>query len=85
MSTTMNFKYGLHARPCSLIVNALKDMDLKISDLYVNDTKIDMKSILKMLMACVPYGQKIIIILEGPDEKKAQKFLKDLFSNNKEE
>lgn len=88
-SFKVQFKYGMHARPCGIILKNIHKFDLKKA-VYEYETQsgivcADMKSVLSMLTASVHCGETISIILEGKDEQKALQFFEEFFSCGEEE
>ncbi len=63
-------KLGLHARPASLVVKLAGKFESEIQ-LIKEDTEINAKSILGVMMLAAGPGQKITITADGPDEAEA--------------
>ena len=61
-------KLGLHMRPASLFVQTMAKFDSDVSISFQGKT-IDGKSILQVMMACIPCGSQIELQCSGPDEK----------------
>lgn len=77
-------KLGLHARPASILVKLAGKYDSEIK-LIKEDTEINAKSILGVMMLAAAPGQKITITAEGPDEKEAVNALASLVESNFDE
>ena len=67
---TLKNKYGLHARPATLIAQTAKPFDCSIS-LEKDGTKVDAKSIFGMLTLAAESGARLIISAEGNDATEA--------------
>lgn len=63
-------KLGLHARPASLVVKLAGKFESEIQ-LIKEDTEINAKSILGVMMLAAGPGQKITITADGSDEAEA--------------
>lgn len=63
-------KFGLHARPASLLVKLANNFDAEVQ-LVKEDTEVNAKSILGVMMLAAGPGQKVTIIADGPDEEEA--------------
>lgn len=63
-------KLGLHARPASLVVKLAAKFASEIQ-LIKDDTEINAKSILGVMMLAAGPGQKITITADGADEAEA--------------
>jgi phosphocarrier protein len=73
-------KLGLHARPASLLVKLAGTFQSEIQ-LAKDDTEVNAKSILGVMMLAAGPGNTITIIADGADEDAAIKALSDLFDN----
>ncbi len=74
-------KLGLHARPAALFV---KTASKYISNIKIkkNDTEIDGKSIMGLMMLAAESGSKLIIMIDGEDESNAMNALIKLIEGN---
>ncbi len=63
-------KLGLHARPASLVVKLAGKFESEIQ-LIKEDTEINAKSILGVMMLAAGPGQKVTITADGSDEVEA--------------
>jgi phosphocarrier protein len=63
-------KLGLHARPASLLVKLAGKFESEVQ-LAKDDTEINAKSILGVMMLAAGPGQMIVITAEGSDEEEA--------------
>ncbi|MEW6710643.1 MAG: HPr family phosphocarrier protein [Candidatus Riflebacteria bacterium] len=63
-------KLGLHARPASLLVKLAGKFESEIQ-LAKDDTEINAKSILGVMMLAAGPGQSITITADGPDADEA--------------
>ncbi len=73
---------GIHARPASMLVKLASAFDSKV-ELEKDDVKVNAKSIMGVLMLASEQGDKITIIAEGKDEKKAVNSLVELIEKRK--
>jgi len=73
---------GIHARPASMLVKLASTFDSKV-ELEKDDVKVNAKSIMGVLMLASEQGDKITIIAEGKDEKKAVNSLVELIEKRK--
>jgi phosphocarrier protein HPr len=73
-------KYGLHARPSAAFVQAASQFK---SDIYlVNEDRLaNGKSIISLMVLAAECGARIILRIDGPDEKEAMEALVKLVSN----
>ena len=73
-------KLGLHARPASLIVQTAMAFS---SNIYIikDETKVDAKSIMGILMLAAACGTELILRTEGPDEEQALEKIVEIFNN----
>ncbi|MBU1105413.1 MAG: HPr family phosphocarrier protein [Candidatus Riflebacteria bacterium] len=63
-------KLGLHARPASLVVKLAGKFESEIQ-LIKEDTEINAKSILGVMMLAAGPGQRVTITADGSDEHEA--------------
>lgn len=63
-------KYGLHARPATLIAQTAKPFQCDIA-LVKDGTKVDAKSIFGMLTLAAESGAKLVIEAQGEDATEA--------------
>ena len=63
-------KFGLHARPASLLVKLASSFDCDIQ-LAKDDTEVNAKSILGVMMLAAGPGQRIAVIADGEGEADA--------------
>ena len=77
---TITNKHGLHARPAAQFV--------KIAGRFKSDVKVikdglevNGKSIMGIMMLAAEPGSKIILMIDGQDEKEALKALRSLIEN----
>lgn len=71
---------GLHTRPAAAIVKIASKYK---SDFFLirDDMEVNGKSIIGVMTMAAEKGSKMILQLEGPDEKEAAQELKELFEN----
>ncbi len=73
-------KYGLHARPATLIAQTAKPFQCSIS-LEKDGTKVDAKSIFGMLTLAAESGATLTITAEGEDATEAVAKLSEVIEN----
>lgn len=73
-------KLGLHARPSAQLAKAANLYRASIT-LTHGKRSVDAKSILGLMTMALPYGTKLTVSADGPDEKAAAKHIAELFQN----
>lgn len=73
-------KLGLHARPASLVVKLAGKFESEIQ-LIKEDTEINAKSILGVMMLAAGPGQRVTITADGSDEIEAVDALASLIES----
>ena len=77
-------KLGLHARAAAKVVSIANEFESKI--IITKDGKnADARSIMKLLMLSASQGSRIIIEVNGTDQKDAMKSIEKLFNNKFDE
>lgn len=71
-------------RPASLITNTLFPLDCD-TNIFVHGTKINAKSIMNLMAACIKCGTDITLVCEGPQEKEALAAFDELYNKNFDE
>ena len=61
-------KMGLHMRPANIFITAMTKYKSDITIVY-NGNKINGKSIMNIMAACIKYDSPITIICDGEDEQ----------------
>jgi len=79
INTEITNKAGLHARAASKLVALTSSFSSKIE--IGNDKMVDGKSILSLMMLAAVQGTKIVIIVDGEDEKQAITAIAALIDN----
>ena len=74
-------KLGLHARPAALFVKTASSFNSKI-EVCRDDTVIDGKSIMGLMMLAAESGSKLKLIIDGDDEERAMEKLVKLIEEN---
>ena len=67
---TVQNEQGLHMRPAGVLAKAVTKFESDVTIVY-NDKKINAKSLLNIIGACIKYGAEIEVVCEGPDEEAA--------------
>ena len=71
---------GLHARPVSVLVNAIKEYEAEIS-MHHNEKKANEKSMLSILQLGAHHGAQVTVTIDGPESEAAYEALQALFAN----
>jgi len=74
-------KLGLHARPAALFVKTASSFNSKI-EVCRDDTVIDGKSIMGLMMLAAESGSKLKLKIDGDDEERAMEKLVKLIEEN---
>jgi len=74
-------KYGLHARPAAELVKLANRF---ASDVWIRKDEVEVsgKSIMGVMMLAAGKGSKVMLEVEGPDEKEAMEALTSLIADN---
>jgi len=75
---------GIHARPASVMVQAIKNLNANIY-LEKGMERINAKSIMGILTLLATYGTELKVIAEGEDEEKAVEIIVHLIESKFEE
>ena len=67
-NTTVVDKMGLHMRPANIFITAMTKYKSDITIVF-NGNKINGKSIMNIMAACIKYDSPITIICDGEDEQ----------------
>jgi len=67
---TITNAYGLHARPCSALVQLAGSFEAEI-EIAWNGNRVSAKSILGLLTLAAPPGAEVVLYAEGPDAQAA--------------
>lgn len=73
-------KYGLHARPCTLIAQTAKKFTSQVV-LAKDGTEVDAKSIFGMLTLAAECGTELTVKARGPDAPEAVAKLQDVIGS----
>ncbi|MCC6429003.1 MAG: HPr family phosphocarrier protein [Phycisphaerales bacterium] len=84
VKVTIINRLGLHARPAMSFVDAASVFKSEVK-VCREDTEVDGKSIMQMMMLAAGQGTELTIIAEGPDAEAACKALKALVDAGFEE
>lgn len=71
---------GLHARPVSVLVNAIKEYEAEINMLH-KEKKANAKSMLSILQLGAHHGARVTVTIDGPESEAALEALQTLFAN----
>ncbi len=75
---------GLHLRPARVFSAEMMKFDCDITVVYKNQ-RVNAKSILNVMAACIPCGAEIILECSGSDEEQALQRAEELIENDFEE
>lgn len=76
---TIENELGFHARACATFVKLAEKFKAEIW-VEKNDSKVNGKSIMDLMMLAAPQGSRIKIITRGPDAQEALAKLSELVS-----
>ncbi len=71
---------GLHMRPAGVFANEMSKFECDVNILY-KDAKINAKSLLNIMSACIKCGAQIIVECDGIDENEALSKADELISS----
>jgi phosphocarrier protein HPr len=80
-TVTITNKYGIHARPAAEIVKLAAKYKSEIT-LIKDDTEVNGKSIMGVMMLAAEQGSQLLIRADGPDEAAALDALAGLIASN---
>ncbi len=67
---TLNNASGFHMRPASVFATAMAKFESDLTIDY-NSNKINAKSLLNIIAACIKCGSEFVVECNGPDEEEA--------------
>ncbi|AMW98669.1 phosphocarrier protein HPr [Rummeliibacillus stabekisii] len=70
---------GLHARPCTVLVQAVTPFSSEVQLTY-NDRTVNLKSIMGVMSLGIPSGAEILVSAEGSDAEEALNKVKNVLS-----
>jgi len=73
-------KFGLHARPAALLVKLASTFESEVQ-LVKEETEVNAKSILGVMMLAAGPGNNVTIVAAGKDEEDAVKAIATLIEN----
>ena len=71
---------GLHLRPAGIFAEQMGLFESEINIIY-NGTKVNAKSLLSILTACIKCGAEIVVQFEGTDEQQAAQKASELIES----
>ena len=74
-------KAGIHARPAGVVVKTAKEFESKIT-MENKGKKINCKGILAVMSLAAKSGEKVVITIDGPDEKEAAEKMRKVMEEN---
>jgi phosphocarrier protein HPr len=80
-TVTITNKYGIHARPAAEIVKLAAKYKSEIT-LIKDDTEVNGKSIMGVMMLAAEQGSALLLRADGPDEVAAIDALAELIASN---
>jgi phosphotransferase system HPr (HPr) family protein len=81
----MLWPHGMHARPSGTIVSFIGKLTLDKAYLIYDKNIFKMNGIMDLLLSSISEGKEFTLVLDGPDEHKAFKFLDEAFTSSNEE
>ena len=78
---TIKLRDGLDARPIALLVQEASQYASKVY-IQIGEKNINAKSIMGMMSLSLADGEKITVVTEGEDEKKAAEGIREFFATN---
>ena len=80
---TVTNRLGLHARPASLVVQvgAKYRCSVKVAKVSGDEFEVNGKSVMGLMMLAAANGEKVRVVVDGPDEEKALAELENLFGS----
>lgn len=78
---TIPNRLGLHARPASLFVQAGSKYRcaVKVTKLSGDEFEVNGKSVMGLMMLAAANGERVRVVVDGPDEEKALSDIEALF------
>ena len=74
-------KAGIHARPAGVVVKTAKEFESKIT-MENKGKKINFKGIFAVMSLAAKSGEKVVITIDGPDEKEAAEKMRKVMEEN---
>ncbi len=74
-------KAGIHARPAGVVVKTAKEFESKIT-MENKGKKINCKGIFAVMSLAAKSGEKVVITIDGPDEKEAAEKMRKVMEEN---
>ncbi|MDX2147078.1 MAG: HPr family phosphocarrier protein [Planctomycetota bacterium] len=84
VNVTIVNRLGLHARPAMTFVDLAGTFQSEIK-VRKDDTEVDGKSIMQMMMLAASQGTTLVVVAEGSDAEKACEALKKLVDSGFDE
>ena len=81
-------RLGLHARPAALFVHAAArhSCDVKVSKRADREViEVNGKSVMGLMMLAAAFGERVKVVVDGPDEDRAMRDFEELFSRKFDE
>ncbi len=78
---TVNNPEGLHMRPAGVVAKEMGKFSCEVSIVF-GDRKINAKSLINIISACIKKGSEITFECDGEDEEEAMEKIVELQSQN---
>jgi phosphotransferase system HPr (HPr) family protein len=78
----IRLKNGLHARPCTKIVEKIQQLSLDEATMVYGSLQAPMNSIMSMLSMAVVPKASVQVRISGPDEKEAFEFVEQILKSD---
>lgn len=75
---------GLHMRPAAVFAEEMQKFECEITIVF-NGTRVNAKSILNIMTACIKCGDEFVLECDGPDEQDAAEKARWLIETNFED
>ncbi len=72
---------GIHMKPSAFLINAIKELESAVT-IVANQKRVDAKSLMMLIAACIKYGDEVEVICEGPEEDVAMERITTVIENN---
>ena len=78
---TITDPIGLHMRPAAVFSSEMGKFKCSVTIIF-KGARIDAKSIINLMTACIKCGSEIVLECDGPDEEEAAKRARELINTN---
>lgn len=82
VSATVGHRAGVHARPASEIVKAVRAADARVTLIGPDGAEVDARSMLGLMRGAYLHGQKVRVRADGPDADRVAAQVADILSRD---